>query len=378
MTVSGRDKRSGNIITVDARMLANSGIGTYLRNLLENFASLESEFRFEVLCLSGELLHGLPDDRFRFIPTKSSIYSLSEQWEIARVSRQAQLLHCPHYNAPLLYRGNLVVTIHDLIHVTDPTFKRTLAARFYARPMFNLVARRAARIIADSEFTKQQIVEHFAIPPSKVGVVYLGVNDQFCPHDRGQALPRVSSLVGLNRPYILFVGNLKPHKNVKTLIQAFSQICARRDFDHQLLILGDDQKWKAGLVSECEKLGIDDRVLFAPHVRNEDLPWVYAAAEILVMPSLIEGFGLPVLEAMACGTPVVCSRAASLPEVAGNAAEYFEPSSADDLAAAIERVVRSLELQEILRRKGLERVKLFSWDECARRTLEVYRKVLQG
>jgi glycosyltransferase involved in cell wall biosynthesis len=243
--------------------------------------------------------------------------------------------------------------------------------------MFNLVARRARCIIADSEFTKQQIVEHLAIPPSKVRVVYLGVSDQFYPQDHKQAFLRVCPLLGLKRPYALFVGNLKPNKNVKTLIHAFSQMGARRDLGHQLLILGDDRKWKAGLVSECEKLGISDRVRFVRHVPYEDLPWVYAAAEALVMPSLIEGFGLPVLEAMACGTPVVCSRAASLPEVAGDAAEYFEPTSADDLAAALERVLGSCEFQETLRRKGLERVKLFSWRDCARRTLEIYRQVLE-
>jgi glycosyltransferase involved in cell wall biosynthesis len=366
----------GRVVAIDARMLEHSGIGTYLRNLLENLATIENEYVFHVLCPSKEALRGLPPDRFRFVAAKSPIYSLSEQWEIARLARPGHLLHSPHYNAPLLYRGNLVVTIHDLIHVTDPSFKGTLAARFYAGPMFNLVAWRADRIIADSEFTKRQIVEHLAISSSKVSVVYLGVNDHFCPNDRRQAVLHVSSLLGVNRPYILFVGNLKPHKNIKTLIHAFSQICARRDIDHQLVILGDDRKWKAGLVSECEKLGIDDRVLFAPHVLFEDLPWVYAAAELLVMPSLIEGFGLPVLEAMACGTPVVCSRAASLPEVAGDAAEYFEPTSVDDLAAALERVLGSRELQETLRCKGLERVKLFSWDECARRHCRVYREAL--
>jgi glycosyltransferase involved in cell wall biosynthesis len=244
--------------------------------------------------------------------------------------------------------------------------------------MFNLVARKAARIIADSEFTKQQIVEHLAVSPSKVTVVYLGVNDHFHPHDRKQAFLRVYSLLGLRRPYILFVGNLKPSKNVKTLIQAFSQICARRGFDHQLVILGDDRKWKEGLVNECQHLGIAEYVLFTPHVPYEDLPRVYAAAEVLVMPSFNEGFGLPVLEAMACGTPVVCSRAASLPEVGGDAVEYFEPSSVDDLAAALERVMGSRVLQETLRCKGLERVKLFSWLECARRHFEVYHTVLQG
>jgi glycosyltransferase involved in cell wall biosynthesis len=367
----------GSLITIDGRMLKSSGIGTYLRNLLENLATIENEHVFNVICRGRELLDGLPPDKFRFVPAQSPIYSVSEQWEIARLARHAQVLHSPHYNAPLGYRGNLVVTIHDLIHVTDPSFKRTLAAWLYARPMFHLVARRAVCIIANSEFTKTQIVEHLEVSPSKVVVVYLGVSDHFCPHDRGQAVLRVSALLGLQRPYILFVGNLKPNKNVKTLVRAFSQIYAHRDFDHQLVILGDDRKWKAGLVNECNKLGIGERVLFAPHVPSEDLPWVYGAAQLLVMPSFIEGFGLPVLEAMACGTPVVCSRAASLPEVAGDAAEYFEPTSTQDLAATLERVLGSRQLQETLRRRGLERAKLFSWHECARRTLDVYRRALK-
>jgi glycosyltransferase involved in cell wall biosynthesis len=365
-------------ITIDARMLESSGIGTYLRNLLENLAALENEYAFKVICRGRQLLQGLPADRFRFALAKSPIYSLSEQWEIARLARHAPVLHSPHYNAPLLYRGNLVVTIHDLTHITDPTFKRMLATRFYAGPMFKLVARKANRIVANSEFTKQKIVEHLAISPSKVSVVYLGVSDHFSPRDRKQAVTRVSALLGLKRPYILFVGNLKPHKNVRTLIHAFAQISGHRDLDHELVILGDDRRWKAGLVNECARLGIDRHVLFVSHVPYEDLPLVYGAAEMLVMPSFIEGFGLPVLEAMACSTPVACSRVASLPEVAGDAAEYFDPSSMDDLAAAMERVLRSSQLQETMRLKGLERAKLFSWEECARRHCCLYDEALSA
>jgi len=144
-----------------------------------------------------------------------------------------------------------------------------------------------------------------------------------------------------------------------------------------LLIVGDDPKWKEELVSLCSRLGIAGHVSFFPHVAHAILPQVYAGADLMVMPSFIEGFGLPVLEAMACGAPVVCSRAASLPEVAGHAAEFFEPSSVDDLAEAIERVLSSPERQAELRQKGLERAKQFSWGECARRHCEVYRRVLQ-
>jgi len=220
-------------------------------------------------------------------------------------------------------------------------------------------------------------VEHLRVSPSKVSAVYLGVKDHFHPRYRAQATQRAFSLLRLERPYILFVGNLKPNKNVETLLHAFAQLCGLRDFDHQLVILGDDRRWKAGLVRESENLKIAERVLFVSRLPYEELPWVYGAADLLVMPSTIEGFGLPVLEAMACRTPVVCSRASALPEVAGDAAQYFETTSVDDLAAAIQKVLNSSELQETLRCKGLQRVKLFSWRECARQTLEVYHKVLQ-
>ena len=370
-------EKTERVIAIDARMLEHSGIGTYLRNLLARLAATENEYVFEVICRRREVLGGLPSARFRFVPAQSPIYSLREQWEIARLARHAQLLHSPHYNAPLLLRGKLVVTIHDLIHLTDPSFRRTFAAQFYARPMFHLVARRADYIIANSEFTKQQIVERLAVSPSKVSVAYLGVSERFRPRDHNEAFLRAASLMGVSRPYILFVGNLKPHKNLKTLLRAFAQTCAHSDFDLQLAILGDDRKWKPGLVSESTSLGLAERVIFGSHVPYDDLPWVYAAAEILVMPSLIEGFGLPVLEAMACGTPVVCSRAASLPEVAGDAAEYFEPTSVDDLAMAIERVLRSSQFQVTLRSKGLERARLFSWEEFANRHCEVYREALR-
>jgi len=209
-----------------------------------------------------------------------------------------------------------------------------------------------------------------------VSVIYLGVGDHFRPCDRARASLRVSTLLGLKRPYILFVGNLKPHKNVRTLLRAFAEIRVRKNLDHHLLILGDDRKWKASLVSECGQLGIKEHVHFVPQAAYEELPWVYGAADLFVMPSLIEGFGLPVLEAMACGTPVVCSRAASLPEVGGNAVDYFDPSSEDDLAAALERVLGSHELQQTLRCRGFERVKLFPWSQTARQTLDLYRSVL--
>jgi glycosyltransferase involved in cell wall biosynthesis len=364
-------------ITIDARMLGYSGIGTYLKNLLENYARTECEFSFRLACPRQESVREFGSHRFTWILVDAPIYGLREQWQIPRAAKGADLLHCPHYNVPCFYRGRLLVTIHDLTHITDRTFRRTLPSLVYARPMLKVASHKADHIVTVSEFTKRQIVDRLRVRPEKVTVIYHGVSSHFRVCDHEEAFRAASSALQLRRPYLLYIGALKPHKNLPTLIRAFALLRGRKKVEHQLLIVGDDPKWKEGLVRLCSQLGIAGHVSFVPVVGYELLPKVYAGADLLMMPSFIEGFGLPVLEAMACGTAVVCSRAASLPEVAGNAVEYFEPTSVEDLAAAVEGVLRSTERQAELRRKGLERAKLFSWEECARRTLEVYRKVLQ-
>jgi glycosyltransferase involved in cell wall biosynthesis len=362
-------------IVIDARMLA-TGIGTYLFNILTSLKGNTPGLSIRALTCVNDVARVQPlCDEVRVV--RAPIYSIREQFEIPWAARGADLLHVPHYNAPLLYRGKLLVTIHDLTHIIDATFKRTMASMVYARPMLNLIVRKADHIITVSEFSKSQIVERLGVSPSRITVIHSGVSAHFCRRDQQEAVTRVSVAIRLERPYILFVGNLKPHKNVRTLIRALASLRARKAIEHELLILGDDRKRKTELVEECHRLGVAEVVRFVPHVSYEMLPYVYGAADLLVLPSFIEGFGLPVLEAMACGTPVVCSRAASLPEVAGDAAEYFEPSSAEDLAAAIERVLNSRERQTELRQKGVERAKQFSWDECARRHGEVYRNLLQ-
>ena len=374
---SERSDLMSKVITIDARMLGFTGIGTYLKGLLENYARMECEFSFRLACPRQESVREFGSDHFTWARAEAPIYSLREQWQIPPLAKGSDLLHCPHYNVPCFYRGRLLVTIHDLTHIVDRTFRRTLSSLVYARPMFAIAARKANHVIADSEFTKRQIVERLGIAPEKVTVVYLGVGSHFHLCDHEASFQAVSSALQLQRSYILYIGTLKPNKNIPTLIRAFALLRERRKVEQQLLVVGDDPKWKEGLVRLCFQLGIAGDVFFVPSVAYALLPQVYAGADLMVMPSFIEGFGLPVLEAMACGTPAVCSRSASLPEVAGDAAEYFDPASAEDLAAVIERILSSCQLQQTLRDKGQERANLFTWDECARRTLELYRKLLQ-
>jgi glycosyltransferase involved in cell wall biosynthesis len=361
-------------VAIDARWLVG-GIGTYTKHLLAGVCG--GRHGFEVQAITQEENAKLVGRWCANVTILNvPIYTLQEQFAIPRAARGCDLLHVPHFNAPLLHRGPLLVSILDLIHITDPSYRQSFKSWIYARPMLNLAARRADHIVTISEYSKAQIVERLGVPASKVTTIYCGVNGHFRCADRKEAYVAVSKALGIQEPYLLYVGNLKPHKNVSTLLRAYALLCERQEIRQRLLIIGDDARWKATLVEECAQLGIAGTTNFVSHVEQELLPKLYAGADLLVMPSRIEGFGLPVLEAMASGTPVVCSRAASLPEVAGDAALYFDPASAEELADTIEKVLRSTELQESLRAKGLERAKQFTWEESTRKHLELYRRLL--
>jgi len=362
-------------VAIDARWLGSGGLGKYAYHLISGFAGHRNGFTLRAIVSQRNAELVAPFCKSVAI-AEAGVYTLREQLEIPWAARGADLLHVPHYNVPLLYRGRLLVSICDLIHIMEPAFRRTLASWLYARPMLNLAARKAEHVITLSEYSKVQIVERLGIAPSKVSVIYCGVGEQFHPRDRQECAIRVSDALSVERPYLLCVGNLKPHKNVGSLLRALALLRQRKQADSQLLVVGDDATWKPGLLQQCARLGLQGAVRFVPQVSDDLLPLLYAAAELVVLPSTLEGFGLPLVEAMACGTPVVCSRAASLPEVGGDAAEYFDPYSVEDIAAALERVLSSSDRREELRRKGLQRVSRFSWDECARQHAQIYRQLL--
>ena len=361
-------------ITIDARWLVG-GIGAYTRHLLQGLHAHGNGFEVHAITRAQHTGDVEPCCA-RMTVVNASIYTLREQWAIPRAAKGSDLLHVPHYNAPLFEPAPLVVTIHDIIHITDPDEGASLKAWIYAQPMLRAVARKAHHIITVSEYSKEQIVERLGVPPSNVSAIARCVDAEFQPINREEALKAVCQALDIDSPYLLYVGNLKRHKNVSTLLEAFTLLREWRDVPQRLLILGDDAHGKRELAEQCAKLGITDRVRFVPYVSQELLRTVYAAAEAMVMPSRLEGFGLPVLEAMACGTPVVCSRAASLPEVGGEAVVYFDPSSPEELADAIGRVLDSAELRQSLRARGLARAAQFTWKQSVEKHAAVYKSVL--
>ncbi len=358
-------------LCVDARWIY-SGIGTYTLNLLRELSRrqelelhgitlAEHKAALEPFCVSLRIVD---------VP----IYSVREQFAIMRAARTFPVLHVPHYNAPLPRSGTLLVTIHDLTHILDARFRNTLKSRAYARPMLRLAARKAAHIFTVSEHSKRQIVEHLDVPAEKVTVTYNGVGPQFFPEPREEAMQIVRRQCGVTGPYVLYVGNLKPHKNVEGLLQAFAQARSRTMRDCELLIIGDDASGGPALKELAAKLGIGEATRFAGRVSDDLLRSAYSAAELTILPSFEEGFGLPVLESMACGTPVACSRVASLPEVGSNAAAFFDPRDIESIAATMESLLQSQEERERLRKLGFSNARRFTWSACAERHLSVYRR----
>jgi glycosyltransferase involved in cell wall biosynthesis len=276
-----------------------------------------------------------------------------------------------------LYRGPLIVSIMDVIHLNSPAYSRNWSTHFYARPMLNAAARKADHIVTVSQYSKNEIVQALGVPETRISVIPCGVGREFTANCAPLQATELLRAFGVQAPFLLYVGNLKPHKNVTTLLRAFAQLRQKRNLCHSLLIVGDDARWKPSVIEECARLGIQECTTLVSFVPQELLPRIYASADLLVMPSTVEGFGLPVLEAMACGTPVVSSCAASLPEVADDAALYFDPASPEDLAFQIERVLQSREMQALLGRKGIERAKRFSWRQSACRHLELYHEFLR-
>lgn len=364
-------------IVIDARMLGSTGIGTYLRSLIGNLAVIENEFQFDVICRDLALLKGLPPEKFKFVPGKAKIYGAREHWEIGRLARGADLLHCPHYNAPCFYRGRFVVTIHDLTHLAHRDYLPNRAAYVYARFVLARAASRSKIIITDSQFSKKAIQERLRVPAHKIRVIYLGLPDGARTSSVSLNLHRLGEM-GIKRPCVLFVGLLKPHKNVQGLIRAYARLSQDARNRFQLVIVGKKDRSYPDLERLRREMSLEQRVVFTGYVSDTDIESLYAAASLFVLPSFNEGFGLPVLEAMAHGVPVIASNRASLPEVVGTAGLLVDPTDPEALASTMERALSDEALRRKLIDGGRERVKLFSGRQFALQHLEVYREAIRS
>lgn len=356
-------------LAVDARMLARSGIGTYVSNVLPRVIGL---FRGERIHLLGDAdeLGRLPWTRggkVSVVDCRSPIYSIREQVVLPRrIPADCGLFWSPHFNVPMLYRGPLLVTIHDILHVAMPQYMPGMHKRLYARTLLAAVRSKARAVICSSRFTADELMRVVGVPASRIEVIYLGVDAGWFGAD-ARARPQAN-------PYFVFVGNVKAHKNVAGLVDAFRLVAER--VPHDLVIVGKKEGFITGdRTVEASAAALGERVKFTGLVDEALLKRYVACAEALVLPSFYEGFGLPPLEAMACGCPVIVSDRASLPEVCGDAALYCNPDDANDIAARMLAVASSEALRGQLREKGIAHARRFTWDRCARETAAIIERL---
>jgi len=364
-------------VALDARVLRYTGIGSHLQGLLTEYLRDPSSGRFLLFGDPQELAPFLADARFTCWPLAPQMYSLPGQLRLSLALRQssARVCHVPHVMAPWFCRQPLVVTIHDLIYRLFPEELPSRSHRLFYATMLRLAARRADRIVAVSAHTQQDVIRLLGVPPAKISVIPNGVGEQFRPVQDPDARRRVCARYGLERPFLLYVGLQKPHKNVAGLVRMFAQVQARTGRRYQLALVGRADPRYTHLRAEMSRQGVEREVVLTGYVPEEDLPTLYSAAAAFAFPSFYEGFGLPPLEAMACGTPVVASNVASLPEVLGDAAWLLDPRAEEAFAEALVRVLEDREVREELRTRGLAQAAQFTWRASAQRTVAIYREL---
>ena len=361
--------RNGPSIIVDARMIASSGIGTYLGNTLPRIIQARPGWHFTLLGDRKRLADVVSSENSEIKHSAAPVYSLREQFAFAQLDlRRADLFWAPHYNIPLAPTPPLVVTVHDVMHLTLPEYKTRWLRRRYATTMYTTVRRRASAVICVSDFTRREF-ERVVGAGTPTHVVHNGVHPSWFDISR-------DDVMSSPRPYIVFVGLAKPHKNLVGLLRAFAMICDR--VPHDLVVVGSrhDALRTSDRRIEGASAALRGRVRFAEHLDLASLQQCVAGADVLVQPSLCEGFGLPPLEAMAAGTPCLVSSIDPLVEVCGDAATYCDPRDPADIARRLLELLENREARQELSSRGRERAHAFSWDRAATETLAVLEQVL--
>jgi glycosyltransferase involved in cell wall biosynthesis len=365
-------------IGIDARKLRDFGIGTYVRNLVEALGRIDHENEY-VLFVGRATPDRLPAN-FRLVVERSPLYSLRElmalSWRLLRM--RLDLYHATHYVLPSLVPCRAVVTIHDIIHLLYPEFLPNRLAFLYAQRMIRRSLHRGARIIAVSQNTKADLMDYFDVDGRKIRVIYNGVEDAFRRPVPAAERERWRRTLDLPGAYLLFVGNPKPHKNLPNVLRAFARAQATAEFPEALVCVGARTGTDFKLRQLADQLGIGPRLRLVGEVPQEALPAIYQGASLFLYPTLYEGFGLPVIEAMAAGVPVVTSNGSALREIAEGYAHLVEPLDVDAMAAAIVRCLADQEHRTQLIQLGRKRAADFDWDQTAEKTRDVYLAALRS
>jgi len=363
-------------ISVDAHAIGCrlTGNEVYIRNLLKQFARLDEDSEL-IAYISKEGVKADLPARIRTRGVSQNPYKrLGLDLPQHLLRDRPDLLHV-QYTGPLFSAAPLVVSVHDVSFLEYPQYF-TRFRSLQLRLTVQQTVQRAARVLTPSEYSRRAILKHYRIPEDKVVVVPNAVAGQFRPIEREVARAAIQRKFGIRRPFVLTVGDLQPRKNHVGLLHAFEDVLqAEPKLPHDLVFVGKETWYSRELHRAVDRSGVQDRVHFAGFVEDSDLVKFYGACDLFAFPSFYEGFGLPILEAMACGRAVVCSRTTAMPEVAHAAGILFDPGSKEEIARAMLDVLLNSELRARLERLGLHRAAGFSWEKSAAQTLDVYYDV---
>jgi len=352
-------------IGLDIRMINYSGIGSTVRGLLDN---LEKD-QLEKLVLFGEknYQNSYP---IRFEKVPYPIYTLTQHWGYSKILKAFNLsfFHMPHFDVPLRYDRPFAATVHDLIHILFPQYSTKFFAKTYAQILLRHVAGKARRIFTVSENTKKDLLRLFPKSKGKIKVIYPGVGDEFKPIDEKMATSTLKKY-GLEPGYFLYVGNLRPSKNTLGLIDAYLKFKRQNPVGPPLILVGKN------FLKPFARGSFPPGITHIGETERKDLPALYSQASLFVFPSYYEGFGLPPIEAMACGAPCLVSNAGSLPEVCADSAEYVNPHVESELPRKLEMLFKDSSRLKDLKNKGLANARKFSWKKFAAETWGEYLKI---
>jgi len=365
-----------------------SGSGQYLLHLLQALAEVDQENEYILLGPQPTAVKIETPIKFPYLVApvprlarrNASIEKLMwEQFTAPLAARNARvdLLYVPYFAPPYFAGSPSVVTIHDVIPLRLPQYRTDPKMRAYLQ-LITRAARKATLIITVSQHAKRDMIDALKIPAERIRVIYEAAGDEYNPISDPTILSKVRARYGLIGRYILYLGGLDQRKNVLQLVRAFAQIYHQLgDSDLQLLIAGNPEKQSGSLFPDprpvAADLGITSKIIYR-FIEEEDKPAIYSGASVFVFPSLYEGFGLTPLEAMSCGTPVICSNRTSLPEVVGDAAISFDPDNVREMAQDMQSVLTNNELQADLRARSLKRAAQFNWHKTALETIDVYQE----
>lgn len=358
----------------------HAGIGRYTRGLIGALAEADHTRQY-VIYSAGRAARDVPwpanfdvralpvSDRHMAIVWQRLRLPIPVEAIVGRVS----VFHSPDFVLPPVWGARTVLTVHDLSFLRLPECSSPQLLAYLMGAVPRSIAR-ADMILADSESTRRDLIELLKVPEDRIAVVYPGVEERFRPEIGAEDATR-RARYALERPYVLGVGTLQPRKNYARLIRAFGRLVRAHDLPHQLVIAGGAGWLFDDVTATIAELGLNDRVRVLGFVPDDDLPALYRGADVFAFPSLYEGFGIPVLEAMGCGTPVVTSDVSSLPEAAGDAALQVPPNDVDALADALWRALSDAVLREDLRARGLTQVRRFTWKQAAKDLIRIYQRV---